>query len=125
MSFCFKVSNIIDPNEVIISCADNEGYGLTITPQEATFKTKNGTLVTKYSENKIYNIGLVIFPKATENSLSVVKNNNLMCYLYVNGIISKGLRKSDKSSTFQDVPQNIILQANKCELEVYTIRSYS
>lgn len=121
----FKVSNASDPNEVVISCVDKYGYGLVITAQEAKLKTRTGEVSTKFATDQIYNIGFVSFPSSTSNSSEYGVNNSNMCYIYVDGIISGGIQKTAANEIYQIEPQDITLQASNCELEVYSIRSYS
>lgn len=121
----FKVSNASNPDEVIISCVDQYGYGLTITTQEAKLKTQTGEVSTKFASDQTYNIGFVSFPVATSNSSEYGRNNSNMCYIYVDGIISGGIQKTAANEIYQIDPQDITLQASGCELEVYSIRTYS
>lgn len=121
----FKVSNASNPDEVIVSCVDQYGYGLTITAQEAKLKTQTGEVSTKFSSDQTYTIGFVSFPTATTNSSEYGKNNSNMCYIYVDGIISGGIQKTSANEIYQINPQDIVLQAQGCELDVYSIRSYS
>lgn len=121
----FKVSNASNPDEVIVSCVDQYGYGLTITTQEAKLKTQTGEVSTKFASDQTYNIGFVSFPTSTSNSSEYGKNNSNMCYIYVDGIISGGIQKTAANEIYQINPQDITLQASGCELEVYSIRTYS
>jgi len=58
----FKVSNASNENEVIVSCVDKYGYGITITTQEAKLKTTNSEISTKFASDQTYTIGFVSFP---------------------------------------------------------------
>lgn len=120
-----KVDNVSDPDEVLVSSVDEYGNGLTITAQEAKLKTQSSEVSTKFASGQIYNIGFVSFPAATSNSNQDGINNDRMCYVYVDGVISGGVQKLLANDIYQVVPQNITIQASKCELEIYSIRSYS
>lgn len=120
-----KVTNVSNPDEVLVSCVDNYGNGLTITAQEAKLKTQSSEISTKFASGQIYNIGFVSFPQAGENSNQDGINNNKMCYVYVDGVISGGVQKTLANDIYQIIPQNITIQASTCELEVYSIRSYN
>lgn len=120
-----KVSNVTNPDEVVVSCLDEFGYGLVITAQEAKLITQTNSISTKFATDETYTIGFVSFPKANENSSEYGVNNSNMCYVYVDGIISGGISKTAANEIYQVNPTDIILQANSCELEVYAIRSYT
>ena len=121
----FKVSNVTNQNEVIISCLDEFGYGLVITTQEAKLITQTNSISTKFATDEIYTIGFVSFPKANDNSSEYGVNNSNMCYVYVDGIISGGIVKTAANEIYQVEPTDITLQASGCELEVYAIRAYT
>lgn len=121
----YKVSNVTDSDEVIISCTDKYGNGLTITAQEAKLKTQANEISTKFATDETYTIGFVSFPTATENSSEYGKNNSNMCYIYVDGVISGGALKSTANEIYQIDPTDITLQASGCELEVYSMRAYT
>lgn len=121
----FKVSNATNPDEVIVSCVDSYGYGVTITAQEAKLKTTTSEVSTKFASDQTYTIGFVSFPEANENSSQYGINNSKMCYIYVDGVISGGITKNVANEIYQIDPQDITLQATNCELEVYSIRAYS
>lgn len=121
----YKVSNVTNSDEVVISCTDQYGNGLTITAQEAKLKTQANEISTKFATDETYTIGFVSFPAATENSSEYGKNNSNMCYIYVDGVISGGALKSTTNEIYQIDPTDITLQASGCELEVYSMRAYT
>lgn len=121
----FKVSNVTNTDETVISCVDQYGYGLTITAQEAILKTQTNSVSTKFATDETYTIGFVSFPIANDNSSENGKNNSNMCYIYVDGVISGGTVKTKANEIYQIDPTDITLQANGCELEVFAIRAYT
>lgn len=121
----FKVSNVTNSDEVVISCLDEFGYGLIITTQEAKLITQTNSISTKFATDETYTIGFVSFPKADDNSSEYGVNNSNMCYIYVDGIISGGISKTAANEIYQVTPSDIVLQANGCELEVFAIRAYT
>lgn len=125
-SIRFKVTNVVDENEVVISCLDNYGTGFVITTQEAKFVTNGGkTVSTKFASDEIYNITFISYPVATDTSSNDTKINTSMIYLYVNGILSGAEQRDVADSIYQVNPQNITLKADKCTLEVYSMRAYN
>ena len=121
----FKVSNVTNPDEVIIDCTDKYGYGLTVTAQEAKLTTSTNSVSTKFATDEAYTVGFVSFPTAGENSSEYGKNNTNMCYIYVDGIISGGITKTAANEIYQIDPADIVMQAKGCELEVYSMRAYN
>ena len=109
-SIRFKVTNVINEEEVIVSCMDEYGTGFAITTQEAKFVTNNGKEVsTKFAADEVYNIGFVSYPVAIDSSSSDTKVNTSMIYLYVNGILSGAEQRDTTDNIYQANPQNIIL----------------
>lgn len=122
----FKVTNVLNDDEEIISCVDEDGTGIVITTQEAKFTTRGGSSVsTKFAAGEEYTVGFVSYPFATASSTSDVSLNSGMIYLYVNGVMSAAIQRSDTDSVYQTYPQNITLKAETCTLDVYSIRSYT
>ena len=122
----FKVTNVLNDNEVIISCVDNDGTGITITTQEAKFTTRGGSSVsTKFAAGEEYTIGFVSYPFSTASSTEDIKLNSGMIYLYINGIMSASIQRSETDSIYQTDPVGIILKADTCTLDIYSIRSYT
>lgn len=125
-SIRFKVTNVINDKEVIVSCMDEYGTGFIITTQEAKFVTNGGKEVsTKFAADEIYNIGFVSYPVALDSSSSDTKVNTSMIYLYVNGILSGAEQRDTTDNIYQADPQNIILKADNCTLDVYSLRAYN
>lgn len=115
----FKTSNIIDENEVLISCLDENGCGFSITAQEAKYTAEGGSTVsTKFAAGEIYDIGFVAFPKSEDE-------NTLMLYLYVNGIICGMTQRGEQERIYQTTPNNIVISANNCILDIYSLRYYN
>lgn len=90
------------------------GRGIYITPQLAKFQSQLSSLSTQYKENEKVRIAFVV-EKRTEN---------LLIYMYINGIMS-GVTKYPSSDTFIQTPAaNITLGSNDATLDIYTIRVY-
>lgn len=122
----FKVTNVINEDEVVVSCLDEYGTGFMITTQEAKFITNGGKVVsTKFASDEIYNIGFISYPKAVETSSNDTKINTSMIYLYVNGILSGAEQRDTADSIYQVNPKNITLSADNCTLDIYSIRAYN
>jgi hypothetical protein len=122
----FKVTNIMNEAAEIIRCMDANGTGFSVTTQEAKFVSRgNSTVTTKFAAGEIYNIGVVAYPKATEQSTEDEKLNDNMLYLYINGIMSGGVQRGASDSIYQQNPQYITMGSNDCTLDVYSMRAYS
>ena len=125
-SIKFKVTNVINDEEVIVDCRDEFGTGFVITTQEAKFITNGGrTVATKFAAGEVYNLGFVSYPVATETSGNDTKINTSMIYLYINGILSASEQRDTVDNIYQTTPQNITLKAEYCTLDIYSIRSYN
>lgn len=122
----FRVNNVINDSDEIIKCVDPSGTGFIITTQEAKFVTNSGNKVsTKFASGETYNIAFVSYPIATTTSGNDTKINSSMIYLYVNGILSGAAIRDTSDNIYQSLPQNIVLEAANCTLDIYSIRSYS
>lgn len=120
----FKVSQVVDESETLISCLDGNGRGFEIKATEAYFKTYSGnTVSTKFAPGEVYNIGFVAFPELSGNDNNS-KLNSRRVYLYVNGVICSTTLKGDTDSIFQTNPENIVLKTNNSILDVFFIRVY-
>ena len=51
--------------------------------------------------------------------------NTSMIYLYVNGILSGVEQRDTTDNIYQANPQNIVLKADNCTLDVYSLRAYN
>lgn len=123
-SIKFRVNNITDENEELISCLDSNGVGFVIRANEAALYTnEKNSVSTKFAAGETYNIGFVSFPEATTNdSYSQINSNRL--YLYVNGTICGTVQRKSTDSIYQDNPQPIVIKSDSCTLDIFSIRCY-
>ena len=126
IEFKFKVTNLISDTQQLISCIDSAGIGFVITGQEARMVTRGGSEVsTKFSTDEEYNIGFVSFPIAGSDATEYDKLHSGMLYLYVNGIMSGGVKRGDADSLYQNTETNIVMTANgNATLDVYSVKVF-
>ena len=124
-----KVSNVMNRAASVVSCINN-GKGLLITAENASFKTgqtvdytnEDDELVTReiklgtnYVSDKWIKIALVIS----------TRDENRLMHIYVDGNRT-GADIYDSSFNFaQDVPQDIVIDSSEADVEVRNIRIYS
>lgn len=90
------------------------GRGIYITPSLAKFQSQLSALSTQYKEDEKVRLSFVV-EKRTEN---------LLIYMYINGIMS-GVTKYPSSDSFAQSPAaNILLGSNDATLDIYNIRIY-
>lgn len=115
----YLVSNVHDPDAVIVSCIDADGIGFEVTAQEARMTSSGGnTVSTKFKSGERIRIGFVIKPSADVDE-------SRMMYLYVDGIKSGAVQYAAADSFKQTIAQNITLGNDECDLDVYNIRVYA
>lgn len=124
-----KVSGIMSRSANVVKCIDN-GKGLLITAEEASFKTGQSVtytneddeqvtreikLGTNFTSDRWIKIALVV----------ATKDDNRLMHLYVDGNRT-GADIYDTSFNFaQDNPQNITIDSADADVEVRSIRIYS
>ena len=124
-----KVSNVADRTYSVVSCMDN-GKGLNVTTQEASFKT--GTSVTytnedgdtvqrdvelssKYASGEWLKIAFTIEPRTS----------NRLMELYLNGELSSA-ELYDRSFNFmQATAKDIVIQSDEADVELRNVRIYN
>lgn len=130
-----KISSVVDENVKLLSCwvdgsSPGRGTGFEITASKVKLMTQGGdTLEMSLSYDEIYDIAIVSYP-STEDSTGLVtfseheRQNNSMIYLYINGIISGGIQRSQTDTMYQSQPTKITLGGLGATLSVYDIRFY-
>jgi len=124
-----RVSNVMDREAAVVSCLDN-GKGLHITTQEASFKTGQSVsyenedgqtvqreikLATNYAAGDWMKVALMIGTSAEDRLMQ----------LYVTGNRT-GADIYDASFNFrQDNPQEITIDSSEADVEVKSIRVYN
>ncbi|MCR5394165.1 MAG: hypothetical protein K6E86_02060 [Bacteroidales bacterium] len=129
VEFEIKVSNVADRSYNVISCIDN-GMGLSVTTQEASFKT--GTSVTytnedgdevtrdielssKYAPNEWLKVAFAIQPRSESRLME----------LYLNGVLSSADLYDRTFSFMQGDAQNLVIQSDEADVELRNIRIYN
>lgn len=124
-----RVSNVMDRNAAVVSCLDN-GKGLHITTQEASFKTgqtvsyenedgqtvqRETKLATNYAAGDWMKVALMVGTSAEDRLMQ----------LYVTGNRT-GADIYDASFNFrQDNPQEITIDSSEADVEIKSIRVYN
>lgn len=124
-----RVSNVMDRNAAVVSCLDN-GKGLHITTQEASFKTgqtvsyenedgqtvqRETKLATNYAAGDWMKVALMVGTSAEDRLMQ----------LYVTGNRT-GADIYDASFNFrQDNPQEITIDSSEADVEIKCIRVYN
>lgn len=114
IEFEFKVKDVIDYDAIVISCMSGN-RGIEVGCKSAIFKSNEATISTKFKEDERVRVSFSI-----EN-----KNQNMLIYVYVNGILSGLAQYVDTDIFSQTTPVNITLGSNQCKLYVYNIRVYN
>lgn len=124
-----KVSNIMSRSANVVKCIDN-GKGLLITAEEASFKTGQSVTYTNEDDEQVtreIKLGTnFVSDKWIKIALVVAtKDDNRLMHLFVNGNRT-GADIYDTSFNFaQDTPQNIIIDSADADVEVKSIRIYN
>lgn len=124
-----RVSNVTDRDAAVVSCLD-EGKGLLITTQEASFKTgqtvsyenedgdtvqREIKLATNYAAGDWIKVALMVGTAAEDRLMQ----------LYVTGNRT-GADIYDSSFSFrQDTPQEITIDSSEADVEIKSIRVYN
>ncbi len=124
-----KVSNIMSRSANVVQCIDN-GKGLLITAEEASFKTGQTVTYTNEDDEQVtreIKLGTNFTSgKWIKIALAVAtKDDNRLMHLYVDGNRT-GADIYDTSFNFaQDNPQYITIDSAEADVEVRNIRIYS
>lgn len=109
----FASRSVLDYDAILATCWAGE-RGFKITAQQATLKSEQTEVTTRYKEDDHLRLSFVI-EKRSKNRLILG---------YVNGIISGMLQYPDDDDFSQSVPVSISLGSNDCTIDVYNIRVY-
>lgn len=121
-----KTTEVVNQDANVIECIDFEGTGFVVTPSEIKMVTKGKAEVTmKLSSGEAYNLAFVSYPFSDVNSSYQEKLNHNMVYLYINGIISGAVQRSNTDDIYQAEPMNITLGANGATTTFNMIRHYN
>lgn len=129
IEFTMKVSNVMSRSANVVKCIDN-GKGLLITAEEASFKTGQSVTYTNEDDEQVtreIKLGTnFVSDKWIKIALVVAtKDDNRLMHLFVNGNRT-GADIYDTSFNFaQDTPQNIIIDSADADVEVKSIRIYN
>jgi len=117
--FKIKVATVLDLSQAIISCMSS-GYGIEITPQLAKMITSaNQTVSRQFASGQEYEIGFVSYP-ADGGA------NDKMVYLYINGIVTGGIRRTSAAAEtiYQPSPSNITISGQYADVYLYAVSYY-
>lgn len=106
----FATHNVTDIKPIIYC-----GNRLVITPQLATLKSEQTSIEMPYKEDEHLRISFVV-EKQTENRL---------VYLYIDGVMSGVIQYPTADNFAQSNPDDLVLYADGCVLDIYAIRIYS
>lgn len=109
----FATRDVMNYDADIITCLDDV-YGIKITAQKASLKSKKSEIFTQFKENETVRIAFAIENKA--------KNTRLL-YIYINGIMS-GVVQYGEDTFEQSHPVGISIGSNDCTTDIYCIRVY-
>ena len=129
IEFTMKVSNVMSRSANVVKCIDN-GKGLLITAEEASFKTGQSVTYTNEDDEQVtreIKLGTnFVSDKWIKIALVVAtKDDNRLMQLFVNGNRT-GADIYDTSFNFaQDTPQNITIDSADADVEVKSIRIYN
>lgn len=110
----FATRDVLNYDSVILSCM-NEGRGIEITAQKATFRSEQSEVVTQFKENEHVRLSFVV-EKRVENRL---------VYIYINGIMSGVVQYPTNDNFQQATPAGIQIRSTGCTVDLYTLRVYS
>lgn len=114
----FRTRDVLDYDDILISCLDNAGIGFSITAQSATLYSSANYVSSSYKDDELVRLSFVIQPAGT---------TNLMC-MYINGILSAVKQYTGSDVFTQTIPKGeragIMIGSNLCTVDLYTIRVY-
>lgn len=126
-----RVKNITSRDASVISCINN-GKGLLITAQDASFKTGQTVTYTNEDDEEVTreiklgtnyicdNDEWVKFALAVDTAA-----NNRLMHLYVNGNRTGADIYDNAFSFAQDTPQDIVIDSSEADVEIKSIRIYN
>ena len=109
----FATTAVMDYDDVILSCLDGAGNGISVTAQKATLTASGVELYSQYKEDEHIRIAFVI-EKEEEGTRLVIP--------YINGVMSTPVRYASGSG-FSGA-DSITIGSPKCAIDLYCIRVY-
>ena len=119
----FSTSNIINYDTTIIDIMEkySDGSyrkGIIVKPTEFIFKSLENEVVTKFKEDEIIRISIVVTRK--DNSMP----RESLIYTFINGVISGVVNYESSDSFDQNTPTNIKIGSTECDTSIYKVRVY-
>ena len=113
IEFEFATKSVLDYDSVVISCLSGN-IGLNVTAQQASLKSEQSYVETKFKEDEHVRVSFVVEPRESSR----------LIYTYINGIIS-GLAQYPYDDNFvQTSPAGISIGSDTCGIDLYNIRVY-
>lgn len=114
LEFEFAIRDVNNRDAIAISCMNN-GVGLQLTADTATFVSELSKVECKYTDEEKNRVSFVVEALNEDRLLSV----------YLNGVISGVIQYPSGDNFQQLVPQNIVLGSPYCSVDIYNIRVYN
>lgn len=111
-------SPIISSWEVTAGHSTDEGHGIRITPQKATFRSQTVEIFTQYKEGEQVRVSFVVQPND--------ETGKRLVYCYINGILSGAETYviSENNEFLQNSALPLTIGSNDCVTDIYCIRVY-
>lgn len=115
----FSTSDVLDYDDVIMSCVDPSGKGFKFTPREAVLRSLSNEISARYKDEEQMRLSFVIQPASTTTKLMSI---------YINGVHSGTVQYDGTDSFTQSFPAGvrpgITIGSNLCTTDIYCIRVY-
>lgn len=94
--------------------------GIMLGTQEAFFAIgKTSVLNVRYTDNERVKISFAVDPNGTD-----IGGKSGLIYVYINGVLT-GLYNFDKTANFENPANEIVINSNYCDVDLYNIRVYN
>ena len=121
--FCFKAMNCYDYEAPVLECyEDNTNLGLKFNAQQALFSSAaNTNFATQYCEGSYIELETEVWPDQADSGN---RPGDRFLMFWVDGVPA-GVQTFNNGTRFiQNVPKNIIIGSNQCDVYVYVAKIY-